>query len=326
VMFEFMNSGTRTAMAREMAAGSNVAYRNYLAQIQRTAVEVHRAWVELAYADEALELHTAMLTAFDEAAEAAAADYVTGRGMASLETQLRLRKESGMHHTEHHATAGLRRASRARFKAALGLGQEAPNPPWPAARLQLTTLPTREELWRQITHANPDLAVMRSMVDMAIASTAVAERAGKPNFALGAMVDLKASPLMFRPTGSVSLPIWREKIAAGIETARARHDAAAARVSAGELMLAAELARMLYMVQEADEMLAYIDETALPSLDTMLATTAAGYQSGMSGATMVVETRAMKLEMQGRRLNALRDREAAVAELQSLVGAAPTRL
>jgi outer membrane protein TolC len=320
VMFDFMNSGTRAAMAREMTASSGVAHRNYLAQIQRTAVGVHRAWIELAYADEALELHTAMLTGFDEAADTAAADYVTGRGMVSLETQVRLRNEAGMHHTEHHATAGLRRSSRARFKAALGLGFDAPNPPWPSPRLQPTTLPAREELWRQIASANPDLAVMRSMVDMAIASTAVAERAGKPDFALGAMVDLKSSPLMVRPTGSISLPVWREKIASGIEAARARHDAAVARVSAEELMLAAELAQMLFMVQEADEMLSYIDETALPNLDRSMETAAAGFETGMAGATMIAETRAMKLAMSGRRLNALRARETAVAELQLLLG------
>ena len=322
LMFDFMNSGKRAAMAGEMSATSDVAYRNYLAQIQRTAVEMRRTWVELVYTDEALELHTSMLNAFDVATETAGADYITGRGMASLEAQVRLRNQAGMHHTEHHATAQRRRAARARFKAALGMSQDAPNPPWPVARIEASTLPGRDELWQQILHANPDLAVMRAMVEMSVASVAVAERAGKPDFAVGAMVDLKASPLMVRPTGSVSLPIWREKITAGIDAARARHDAALARISAEEVMLAAELAQMLYMVHGADEMLAYIDETALPTLDLLLETAAAGYQSGMAGATMVAETRAMNLEMQGRRLDALRERESAVTELQLLIGGA----
>jgi hypothetical protein len=42
----------------------------------------------------------------------------------------------------------------------------------------------------------------------------------------------------------------------------------------------------------------------------------------MAGATMVAETRAMRLELLGRRLEALRTRENAVAELQLLIGGA----
>ncbi len=322
LMFDFMNSGTRAAMARESTAASEVAYHKYLAQIQATASEVRMAWVDVVYAEQALELHTAMLHAFDEAAETAAADYTTGRGMATLEMQVRLRNEAGMHHTRHHATAALRRAARARFKAALGIPVEAPNPPWPVAQLATTTLPEREALWQEIARANPDLALMRSMVDMAVAKVDVAERAKKPDFSLGAMVDLKANPLMVRPTGGLSLPIWREKINAGIDAARARHAAAAARVSAEELTLAAALAQKLYLVQEADEMLTYIDETALPNLDLTMSTAAAGFETGMAGATTVVETQALRLEMEGRRLDSLRARETAVAELQMLIGGA----
>lgn len=315
VMFEIMNGATRRAMADQMSAESETAYRTYLAEIQRTAVRVHLAWLDCVYAEEAIALHAAMLTAFDEAAATAAAEYVTGRGMATLETQVRLRNEAGMHHTEHHATAAQRRAARARLKAALGIADGEPNPPWPTPRLVRTPLPPREELWRQVLESNPELAVMRAMIDMAVAEIVVAERARSPNFMLGAMVDVKASPLMFRPTGSVSLPVFREKIAAGINAASARRDAAIARVSSGQLMLAADFAQMLYMVNEADEMLTYIESTALPNLENTVATAAAGYESGLGGATMIAELQAMKIEMAVRRLNALRARESAAVQL-----------
>ncbi len=42
------------------------------------------------------------------------------------------------------------------------------------------------------------------------------KNAMSPDFTLGLMTDVKADPLMFRPTASVSLPVWREKIAATI--------------------------------------------------------------------------------------------------------------
>ncbi|MDQ5979289.1 MAG: outer membrane protein heavy metal efflux system, partial [Verrucomicrobiota bacterium] len=146
-------------------------------------------------------------------------------------------------------------------------------------------------------------------------------------FTLGLMTDVKADPLMFRPTASVSLPVWREKIAATIAAAEARRDAAAARVSADQLTMAAELARMLYMVRESDRMLAYIDNTALPNLTRMSALAEAGYQSGAGEAGMITDARHMATLMRLERLAALRERETAVTDLLLMTAdAAPTGL
>lgn len=324
VMFDIMNNGTRKAMGREATAASDIAYRKYLAELQSTAAEVSRAWIDLAFANEAVGLHAAMLEALEEAAELAATEYVTNRGSASLDTQVRLRNEAGMHHAEHHATVDLREATRLRFKAALGLSPDEPNPPWPASKLERTPLPDRDMLWGRIIANNPDLAVMRSMVEQSVAAEATADRSGSPNFSIGAMVDLKASPLMFRPTGSMSLPIWREKIDAQFEAARARHEAAMARVSAQQLTLAAQLAQAFFLVQDADRIIAYIDNVALPNLSTVSQTAEAGLQSGTAGATAIAETEAAELAMKVRRLDMLHQRELAVTDLFILTGnAAP---
>jgi outer membrane protein TolC len=133
------------------------------------------------------------------------------------------------------------------------------------------------------------------------------------------MVDLKASPLMLRPTASVTLPIWREKIAATIASAEARRDAAVARLDAERLAVAAELARMIFMVRESDRMIEYIDATALPNIDRILASAEAGYQSGMGRASEIPATRLMALDMQLERLGALRQREDAIAELALII-------
>src|ERR1019366_8341997 len=107
-------------------------------------------------------------------------------------------------------------------------------PPPPPA-LTATSVPSADELWHRAAAPNPHLEKMRAMVEMTVASVDVARQTGRPNFAIGAMVDLKASPLMVRPTAAISLPIWREKIAATIAAAEARRDAAAARVNAEQL-------------------------------------------------------------------------------------------
>lgn len=126
------------------------------------------------------------------------------------------------------------------------------------------------------------------------------------------MVDLKAEPRMFRPTATLTLPIWRDKIAATIAAAEGKREAADQRLNAERVNLAAEFAQMLYMIRESDRMIAYIEKTALPNLQRSVASTEAAYQSGMSGAGMIPQTRLMALGMELERAEARRARETAV--------------
>jgi len=315
LMFDFMTPGKRTAMAAEMTAGSEVAYRNFADTVLRTAADVRRAWVELAYAREAGGLYQAAIGNLEQGLALSNARYTTTGMMASLEPQVRLQNQIAEHHSHHQAITDRIAAARARFKSALGLLPTDPDPAWPDAALTVTPLPSEEELWQRTLASNPGLARMRAMVEMTVASVAVARKSGTPDFTLGLMTDVKADPLMFRPTATVSLPVWREKIAATIAAAEARRDAAAARVTADQLTMAAELARMLYMVRESDRMLTYIDNTALPNLTRMSAIAEAGYQSGAGEAGMITDARHMATLMRLERLAALRERETAVTDL-----------
>jgi outer membrane protein TolC len=133
------------------------------------------------------------------------------------------------------------------------------------------------------------------------------------------MADLKADPRMFRPVATVTLPIWRDRIAATVAAATARRDAAIARLNAEQLEVAADLARMFHMVRESDRMLAYIDDTVLPNLDRALASAAAGLQTGMTRAGDIPANRLMALDMKLQRLGALRQRELAVTDISLMV-------
>jgi outer membrane protein TolC len=321
LMFDVMTPGKRAAMAREAEASGTVAHRAFVAETLSVAAGVRKAWVELAYADEALRLRERTISSLDQASAMASADYVTGRGMATLEVQVRLANETARVRSELAALEDRRAAARERFKAALGLAPGEADPAWPHAELAVTALPPADELWRRAAAASPELGRMRAMVEMAVAGVDVARKAGTPDFTVGAMADLKADPLMVRPTATVTLPIWREKIRANIAAAEARRDAAIARVSAELLNLAAEMAQMLYMVRESDRMIAYIDQQALPSYERAIATVEAGYQSGMSSPGMIAETRVMAVGMQLERLAALRDRENAVTDLLLMTAA-----
>lgn len=321
LMVDYMTAGKRAAMGREVAAGSEVAYREYVTTLLRTAAAVRKAWIELAYIDEAVRLREESLHAIEQSLALSGADYATGFGMTTLETQVRSLNSAEQVRTELATLKDRRAAARTRFKAALGIARAAPDPAWPTASLAASKVATEEELWARIQVANPEIATMQSMVEMAIAGIEVAQKTRTPDFAVGGMVDLKASPLMVRPTASVTLPIWRDKIAATIAAAEARRDAAVARLNTEQLNVAAELAQMFFMVRESDRMIIYIDATALPNLDRVLRSAEAGLQTGMTRAGEIPATRLMALEMRLERLTALRQREDAVTDI-SLMSAA----
>ncbi len=319
IMFDFMTRGKRVAMGREAAAASEVAYRNYATTVLRTAAMVRKAWIEIAYVDEALGLREASLGAIDQSAALNASDYATGRGMATIGTQVLFLNSAAQVRAMIAALEDRRAATHTRFKSALGLSPDDADPPWPRIALTATPLPPEPELWRAARAVNPELASMRAMVEMTMAGVEVANKTGTPDFALGAMIDLKADPLMVRPTASLTLPIWRDKIAATSAAAEARRDAAVARLNAEQLNLAAELAQMLTMVRESERMISYLEGTALPNLERSLASAEAAYQSGMDGPGMIPQIRLMALGMRLERLEALRQRETAVTDLLLMI-------
>ncbi|PTY03244.1 TolC family protein [Opitutaceae bacterium EW11] len=315
LMFDFMGPGKLSSMGREAAADSQVAYRRYVGALLSTAARVRDAWIELAYVDEALRLREGSRVAIEQSAALDASNYATGSGMASLEAQVLFQNQTAELQSVIAALEDRRAAARTRFKASLGLMPDEPDPAWPSPTLRATPIPSENALWSAIDVRNPELASMRAMVDMAVAGVEVAQKTGRPDFALGAMADVKANPLMIRPQASLSLPIWRDKIAATIAGAEARRDAARARVDAERLTMAAELAQMLYMVRESDRMIAYLERTALPNLERSIASAEAAYQSGMSGAGMIPQTQLMALGMKLERAEALRARETAMTAL-----------
>lgn len=322
-MFDLMSPGRRTAMAREATAKSGIAYRAYVAAVLRTALEVRKSWVELAYTLEAARLYVATVGTLELEVDLAKADYATTRGMASLDRMVELQNTLGEHHVHHVALGERTVAAYARLKSAIGLAHDDPMPAWPQPVLTATGVPSADELWKMAQTSNPDLASMRAMVAMAVAEVDSAEVARQPAFSVGLMADLKAIPLMLRPVAAASLPVWRARIAARLTAAEARRDAATARVKSEELTLSAELAQTLFSIREADRMIAYVDSIALPNFEILGASAAANYQSGSASPGAVLEARRMALLMRIERLKSLQERELAAADLSLEVAGMP---
>lgn len=325
LMVELMSSGKRAAMGREAEAATALSRRQYASTLIKVATETRRALIELSFLDQAIALRSASFAVAEQSGQLAASEYAAGRGMnASLTAQVQAGDTAARLRSESESLNERRTAAHIRLKSSLGLQASEPDPAEPRSVLSATALPPDDVLWQRVQTTNPELATMRAMVEMAVAGVDVARRGGSPDFTVGLMTDVKQAPWMWRPTATMTLPIWRSKIHEAITAAQSRQEAAVARVAAEQLNLAAELAQMLAMIREADRMLAYIDSSALPSLRRTQATAEAGYRAGTAGATMIVEASGMELAMHTERLAALRERELAVVGLLAMTAdAAP---
>ena len=313
-MADYLTRGKRVASGNAALAAGDVAYRAYCAQIFETSANLRRAWLELAYADEALKLRTTVVAAYEAAAAASGNDYATATG-GDLSTIVTLKNEAARQKALLAALEDRRTAARAAFKAALVLARNDTDPTWPTTALKAGEEPSEDELWTHIEASNPDLLNLRAMVAQAVAGIDIAQTARTPDFSFGGMADVKASPLMLRPQAALTLPIWKDKIQAGIDAATARRDAATARVSARELDLAAQLAQALYQVRSADRVIAFIDASALPALRSAAAISTSNFQSGRGMATAPAEARAQIAMAELDRLDALLERENAATDL-----------
>jgi len=164
---------------------------------------------------------------------------------------------------------------------------------------------------------------MEAEVRMADASLRVAHKAKVPDFSAGIEADVKAYPVMVRPSFGVSLPIWRDKIAAQISEAQADKRAAQARLSAEQIMLAVEFAEKTFMFRESSRNLALLLERLLPKARQSLDVAQSGYVSGKVDFLDLLDAQRTLLEFQLAEVETRVQREYALAELSLLILGTP---
>src|SRR2546426_5909863 len=123
---------------------------------------------------------------------------------------------------------------------------------------------------------------MEAEVRRADASIRLAYKARVPDFSVGVEADAKASPVFVTPQLGVTLPIWRDKIAAQIAEAQAGKRASEARLTAEQITLAVEFAEKTFLFRESSRNLALLQERLLPKAQQSLEVARAGYTTGQS--------------------------------------------
>lgn len=303
------------------SAESQAKYFGFETAVLQTAFEVKRPYYQLYFLNERLRVNRETLALLGQLEQLARTQVEAGK--ATLQDVLRAEIEQDRLSTEIVNLDDSRTPMLAQFKAALGLRADQPNPPMP---VQFESTPmdlTSEQLFADALARNPRLKAMEAEVRMAETGIRLARTSRLPDFNLGVEADAKASPVMVRPTLGVTLPIWRDKIAAEIGSAQAIKSAAQARLSAEQIQLAVEFADKSFMYREATRNLELVTRSLLPKARQALEVARSGYGSGRVDFINLLDAERSLLEFQLAEVEARTRRELVLAEVSLLIVGVP---
>lgn len=309
-------------LAGQMAgAEAQVKFHALATEIQQVAFAFKRAYYQLYFLDGRIRVNRETLELVGDLEQIARRQNELGK--VTLQDVLRAQIEQDQMSTEITNLEDSRSSLLASYKAALGLPRAAADPAIPA---QFETTPLAvdpDQLWERALRQNPRLKTMEAEVRAAEVALQLAGRSRIPDFAVGLEADLKASPLMARPSFGMTLPIWKDKIAAQIAAAQANKSAGEARLAAEQIMLAVELAEKSFMLRESSRNVALLEDALLPKAKQSLEVARAGYLSGQVDFFNLLDAWRTQLDFELKLIEARTQRELALAELALLVAGEP---
>lgn len=323
IMTDVPWQGKLRIRADKASAESEAKFFAFAAAVLQTAYEVKRPYYQLHFLDERIRINRETLALMGELEQIARAQ--TESGKVTLQDVLRTQIEQERLRVEITNLEDSRNPLLAKFKAALGLHAGQPNPPFPL-RFESTPLDlTSERLFAKALAVNPRLKQMEAEIRMAENDIRLAHQSKLPDFNGGLEADVKMSPTVWRPTFGVTLPIWRDKIAAEIAAAQARKSAAQARLSAEQIQLAVEFADKSFMFREATRNQKLLTDSLLPKARQALEVARSGYGAGKVDFINLQEAVRSLLGFELSVTDAVANRELALAETSLIiVGIAPT--
>ena len=321
LMMDFPGPGKLKAAANVASAESEAKYFAFESSVLQTAFAFKKAWYQVNYLDARIRVNRETLRLLGELEKLALIQNEAGK--VTLQDVLRTRIEQERLTTDIANLDDSRQPLLAQFKASLGLKAEDAPPPMPQ-KMETTPLDlTAEMVFATALARNPRLKMMEAEVRLAEASIRLASKSKVPDFSAGIEADVKAYPVMVRPSVGVTLPIWRDKISAQIAGAQAGKRAAEARLSAEQIALAVEFAEKSFMFREASRNLELLNERLVTMARQSLEIAQSGYVGGKVDFLNVIDAERTLLDFRLAEVEARLQREVALAELSLLILGVP---
>jgi outer membrane protein, heavy metal efflux system len=308
--------GKRDARAAVATAESRAKYFQFASAVQQTAFDLQKSYYPLHFLDAKLSVNRQTLALLAELEALARAQNEVGQG--TMQDVLKAQIEQKQLQTETTNLEDSRNVMLAQFKAALGLRPEQADPPVPAEPDFTDNRLDDEKLLADALKQNPRLQELTAEIRSAEANIKVARKEKMPDFSAGLQAEVYEPPFYW-PQASISLPIWRDKLAAERAAAEAGLRAAKARLTAGQISLAVEFAEQSYLVRESDRQLTLLRADLLPRARQSMEIARAAYQSSRVDFLNVIDAERSLLNFQLDEIAAQTQREIARAELVLMV-------
>jgi len=318
--WNFPGPGKLKARAGVAAAQSEGKYFTFESAVLQAAFNLKRAYYQLGLLDEQLRIKHETLSLLENSGSAVRAQNTTGK--AALPDLLRVQSELDRARNDLANLEDSRRSSLENFKAALGLMPQQPDPPTPAHFEVSGENLGADELLKVAFERNPQLKAMEADVRAAEASISVAYKERVPDFNAGLSADVYAPPFYW-PQAGMTLPIWRDKLAAEVAQAKANEMAAKSKLKAAQIDLAVSFAEKSFAYRETSRNVALIENELIPKARQSIETVRAGYRTGTMDFSAMTDVERMLLDLQLEAAEARTDREIALAELSLMVAGVP---
>ncbi|NIA20403.1 MAG: TolC family protein [Anaerolineaceae bacterium] len=222
----------------------------------------------------------------------------------------------------------------ARLNSLLNRPVEAPLPP--AREMpgdELGASDAQVLLW--LRESNPELKALAYEIAKEEQGIALARKEYFPDVTLGVnYVDTSEALMPGAPDSgkdpvvamvSVNIPIWYEKLNAGVREARARHRAAARKKDDRANQLDAQAKLVLYKVRDAQRKIDLYGNALIPKARQSVQVDEAGYRAGKVGFLDLIDAERILLDFQLSFERATANSAQRTAELEMLVGRAIPR-
>lgn len=320
LMQDIPGLGKLGAAARVATAESRSKYFAFESAVLQAAFDFKSAYYNLYFLDEQVRINRQTLTLLTDLETAARAENEVGK--ATLQDVYRAqiehdRLDTDIAHLEHSRDTFF-----AQYKAALGLTSDQPDPPLPA-RFESAADVDADDLLTTALARSPRLKALEAEVRMAESSIAQARKSNVPDFSAGLQAEVYTPPFYW-PQASMTLPVWRDKIAAQIAAARDAKYAAQARLTAEQLALIVDFAMQAHDYHEIIRDLRLLENQLIPKARQSLEIARAGYSSGQIDFFNLMDAERTLLNFQLEEVQDRTRREIVLADLSLIIaGVAP---
>ena len=310
------------------AAAAQAQRRRYEAARLKLFYKVKQAYYEYYYIGKAVRVTQDNMKLLKHIEAVARTRYTVGAvGHSDV---IRAQVELGKLDDRLRSLEEFRRPIVARLNAALNRATAAPLD-WPEKIPEERLAIEAEQLHAMLAETNPDLKAMDFEISRRKINIDLAKKNYFPDVTLGATyIDTAGRIGATKPkddgqdpvivSASVNLPIWREKLSAGVRQARRLYWSALRERKQKANSLDAELKMVVYKFQDAQRKVNLYRDTLLPKARESLKVTEASFRAGKASFIDLIDSQRVLLEFELAYERGLADKAQGLAELEMIVG------